>query len=252
VRSTHLGAPPAGNPSLGSGPAHISADSLTGSSTTGELTYSGHARMWQGDSVLDADTIQLFRDDKRLDAQGHVVVVFPQSAMQAQEPGAAAAAKKPNAQAGAPVMWKVQAPMLRFWNDLGRAHLEDGVFAQSTGQSLKSRTLDLFLSPPAAAPAGTAGAKQADDIAAGGRQLIRALAMGDVVIHQEDKDGTAERADYTAADEKFVLSGGKPTVTDEDNNTTTGRSLTFYRASDTIFIDSEHGSRTLTKHQVEK
>jgi lipopolysaccharide export system protein LptA len=72
------------------------------------------------------------------------------------------------------------------------------------------------------------------------------------VVHQTDKQGTGERADYTAADEKFVLSGGAPTVTDEDNNTTTGRSLTFYRASDTIFIDSEHGSRTLTKHQVEK
>lgn len=254
VRSTHLGAPPASNPSLGSGLAHISADALSGSSTTGELTYSGHARMWQGDSVLEADTIQLFRDEKRLDALGHVVAVFPQSAMQTGTSGQKPEGQKPEAQKPeAPVLWKVQAPMLRFWNDLGRAHLEDGVFAESVDQSVKSRTLDLFLSPPTA-PAGgqVAGPKTADATVTGGRQLTRALALGNVVVHQTDKQGTGERADYTAADEKFVLSGGAPTVTDEDNNTTTGRSLTFYRASDTIFIDSEHGSRTLTKHQVEK
>ncbi|HXW17082.1 MAG TPA: LPS export ABC transporter periplasmic protein LptC [Candidatus Acidoferrales bacterium] len=259
VRSTHLGAPPASNPSMGSGPAHISADALSGSNTTGELTYSGHARMWQGDSVLEADTIQLFRDEKRLDALGHVVLVFPQSAMQtdalapkpaAQKPGTA---KPETPKPAAPVLWKVQAPMLRFWNDLGRAHLEDGAFAESVDQSVKSRTLDLFLSPPTAPAAGQgADATTADGIVTGGRQLIRALALGNVVVHQADRQGTGERADYTAADEKFVLSGGLPTVTDEDNNRTTGRSLTFYRASDTIFIDSENGSRTLTRHQVEK
>jgi len=83
-------------------------------------------------------------------------------------------------------------------------------------------------------------------------QLTRALALGNVVVHQADRQGSAERADYTAAGEKFVLSGGQPTLTDAANDTTTGRSLTFYRASDTIFIDSEAGSRTLTKHQVEK
>jgi len=49
-----------------------------------------------------------------------------------------------------------------------------------------------------------------------------------------------------------VLSGGQPTLTDESSNTITGHSLTFFVASDTILIDSREGSRTLTKHRIEK
>ena len=56
----------------------------------------------------------------------------------------------------------------------------------------------------------------------------------------------------TAADGKFVLSGGQPTLTDASSDTTTGHSLTFFVANDTILIDSQEGSRTLTKHRVEK
>lgn len=238
VRSTYVASSSPTSPSIGTGSTHISSDSMTGSNTSGILTYTGHARMWQGDSVLEANTIELFRDEKRVDAKGSVVAVFPQAASSAQ-PG------------NSVTLWKVQAPMLRYWNDLGRAHLEDGVFAESTDQSLKSRTLDLFLSPAAATPVATPVAKGAP-LATGGRQLTRALALGNVIVHQADRRGSAERADYTAAEEKFVLSGGQPTLTDAENDTTTGRSLTFYRASDTIFIDSAAGSRTLTKHQVEK
>ena len=63
---------------LGAGTAHVSADALSGSITSGHAVYAGHARLWQGDSVLDADRIELWRDDKRLLATGHVVAVFPQ------------------------------------------------------------------------------------------------------------------------------------------------------------------------------
>jgi lipopolysaccharide export system protein LptA len=219
--------------------------------------------MWQGDSVLEANQIELFRDEKRVDAKGDVVAVFPQAASSMPAgPVQTSSAQLGSTQLGSahrgPVqpgtsvtLWKVRAPMLRYWNDLGRAHLEDGVFAESSDQSLKSRTLDLFLSPATPLPVGSAAAK-GTPIATGGRQLTRELALGNVIVHQADRRGSAERADYTAADEKFVLSGGEPTLTDAENDTTTGRSLTFYRASDTIFIDSSTGSRTLTKHQVEK
>jgi hypothetical protein len=53
-------------------------------------------------------------------------------------------------------------------------------------------------------------------------------------------------------DQKFVLSGGEPTIIDANSDTTTGHSLTFFVANDTILIDSQEGLRTLTKHRVEK
>jgi lipopolysaccharide export system protein LptA len=73
-----------------------------------------------------------------------------------------------------------------------------------------------------------------------------------VVVRQADRRGTGEQAEYTAADQKFVLSGGQPTFTNASNDTTTGRSLTFFVASDTILVDSQEGVRSITKHRVEK
>jgi hypothetical protein len=57
---------------------------------------------------------------------------------------------------------------------------------------------------------------------------------------------------YTAEDDKFVLSGGTPTLYDADTGTTTGRELTFNIADDTIIVDSGNGSRTLSKHRVQR
>ena len=68
--------------SLGSGTAHISADSLSGTVGSNHVvvTYTGHARLWQGESVLESDQIEVWQDDKKLQATGHVVAVFSQVA----------------------------------------------------------------------------------------------------------------------------------------------------------------------------
>src|SRR6266849_577797 len=49
-------------------PANISGDSLEANSRTGRALYTGHARLWQGDSVLEADSIELLRGSKVLNA----------------------------------------------------------------------------------------------------------------------------------------------------------------------------------------
>jgi len=78
------------------------------------------------------------------------------------------------------------------------------------------------------------------------------VSTGGVVVEQGDRRGTAEKGVYTAEDKKFVLSGGTPTLYDAEEGTTTGRELTFNLADDTIIVDSGNGSRTLTKHRVQR
>ncbi len=73
-----------------------------------------------------------------------------------------------------------------------------------------------------------------------------------MVIEQASRRGTADTGVYTVEDQKFVLSGGNPTLYDASEGTTTGRELTFYIASDTIIVDSGNGLRTLTKHRVQR
>jgi LPS export ABC transporter protein LptC len=244
---------------FGTGAAHVSADTLSGSVNAGHVTYAGHARLWQGESVLDADQIELWRDDKKLQANGHVVAVFPQASgpfakpfgPSSGTPGAAPTAASTSGSgsgsgsSSAPTLWRIHAPVLTYWSDQGKAHLEGGVVASSDQGSLESRVLDVFL---------VGGLQASQGGIAGGTtgQLNRVLAQGNVIVRQGDRRGTAEQGEYTAADGKFVLSGGQPTVTDNSSNSATGHSLTFFVANDTILIDSQEGSRTLTKHRVEK
>jgi LPS export ABC transporter protein LptC len=247
--------------SLGSGPGHISAATLTGSTTSGHVTYVGHARLWQGDSVLEANQIEIWRDEKKLQATGDVVANFPQAAPPAQPPASpspAPSTRTISTTPSGPTLWQIRAPTLTYWGDSGKAHLEPGVTADSQQGSMQSRTLDVFLMPasePARTKPPSASARATPPPAgspAEGRQLDHALALGGVTVRQGDRRGTADQAAYTASDGKFVLSGGQPTIIDASSDTTTGHSLTFFVANDTILIDSQDGSRTLTKHRVEK
>jgi lipopolysaccharide export system protein LptA len=256
VVSTYLASASNDAVNLGSGPAHISADSVSGSTTSGHIVYEGHARLWQGESVLEAARIELWRDEKKMQATGHVVAIFPQAP--GSGPSFAIDATKSPARPASPTLWQIHAPVLTYWSDQGKAHLEGGVTASSDQGSLESRTLDVFLTPAGASgtepshPSTSHGVSSGQPSGAGGQQLSRVLAQGDVVVRQADRRGTGEQAEYTAADQKFVLSGGQPTFTNASNDTTTGRSLTFFVASDTILVDSQEGVRTITKHRVEK
>ena len=256
VVSTYLTAASNDAVNLGSGPAHISADSVSGSTTSGHIVYEGHARLWQGESVLEAARIELWRDEKKMQATGHVVAIFPQAP--GSGPSFAIAETKSPSHPASPTLWQIHAPVLTYWSDQGKAHLEGGVTATSDQGSLESRTLDVFLTPasasgtPSARPSNPPGASSAQPSGAGGQQLSRALAQGNVVVRQADRRGTGEQAEYTAADQKFVLYGGQTTLTNASNDTTTGRSLTFFVASDTILVDSQEGVRSITKHRVEK
>jgi lipopolysaccharide export system protein LptA len=73
-----------------------------------------------------------------------------------------------------------------------------------------------------------------------------------VVVEEGDRRATADTGVYTAQDQKFVLSGGDPTLYDATEGTTKGRELTFYIADDTIIVDSGNGLRTLTRHRVQR
>jgi lipopolysaccharide export system protein LptA len=264
VVSTYVPTTQADALSIGSGTAHISADALSGNvgSSHAVVTYTGHARLWQGESVLDSDQIEVWQDDKKLQATGHVVAVFSQVSGPVLPAAAIHVGSKPDSRTPAspgtasdPTLWKVLAPTFTYWSDQGKAHLEGGVTASSSQGYLESRTLDLFLNqavPVAAGGTRPPVASRAAASAPAGRQLERALALGGVVVRQGDRRAMAEQAEYTAADGKFVLSGGEPTIADASSDTTTGHSLTFFVANDTILIDSQEGSRTLTKHRVEK
>jgi len=211
-------------------PANIAADHLRANSKSGRALYTGHARLWQGPSVMEAGSIELFRETRVLKATGNVRAVFPQTAQAGAPPGTP------------PPVWHVAAGFLTYWDAEDRAHLEKDVFVQSADQRMRAPQLELYFTRSGSSQPGTGGTSQ----------ISRAVGTGGVVVEQGDRRGTSERGVYTAADEKFVLTGGTPTLFDPVEGTTTGRELTFYRADDTIIVDSGNGQRTMTRHRVQK
>ena len=127
---------------------------------------------------------------------------------------------------------------LTYWDKEARARLEKDAFAESKEGSIQAETMDLFFGP--------------SPQSASTRQLVRAVATYGVTVSQPGRRGKSERAEYTPADGKFVLSGGKPEIFDDLGNSTTGRQLTFFFADDRIVVDSDEGTRTVTLHRVGK
>lgn len=222
VRSTDFSSQ-SGNVQLSAGPANLSSDRLEANSKTGRALYSGHARMWQGPSVLEANSIELLRDRQAVNAVGRVRGVFPQA------PSAGSTSKQPT-------LWHVNSGKLAYFDAENLAKLEENVAVQSVDQKIRASALDLYFT------------KSPD----GASQINRAVGKGGVVVEEGDRRATADTGVYTAEDQKFVLSGGNPTIYDATEGTTTGRELTFYIASDTIIVDSGSGLRTLTKHRVQR
>jgi lipopolysaccharide export system protein LptA len=242
---------------LAPAPANISADTLQANSKNGRAFYSGHARLWQGDSVLEAESIELLRPTRVLNAVGNVRAVFPQAAGQSGGKGNSRADQQglaltpvpvnaPQTTPKKPQLWHATSGTLSYYDTENRAHLEQNVVVQSAEHRMRGPVLDLYFTRAgqngSGSPSPTAGAQQ----------ISRAVGTGGVIVEEGSRKAIAERGEYTAATGKFVMSGGNPTLYDGSAGTTTGRQLTFYLADDTIIVDSETGSRIVTKHRVEK
>ncbi|MGC1603965.1 MAG: LPS export ABC transporter periplasmic protein LptC [Candidatus Acidiferrum sp.] len=223
-------------------PANITSDTMQGNSKTGRAVYTGRARLWQGDSVLEADSIELLRETKILNAAGNVRAVFPQTPAPAAAGAAQSSAKKA-------AIWHISSATLSYSDETNMAHLEKNVVVQSPDQRIRAPEMDLYFTRGAG---NTAHSTTGATAKTGAQQISRAVGTGGVIVDQGGRRATAERGEYTASDGKFVMSGGNPTLYDSSEGTTTGRQLTFFLADDTIIVDSENGLRTLTKHRVEK
>ena len=220
---------------------------MQANSKTGRALYTGHARLWQGDSVMEADSIELLREERVMNAVGNVRAVFPQAAgpWPAQTVAVEPRPKKPR-------LWHVTAGTLTYRDAEGRTHLEKNVVAQAAEQKMRAAAVDLYFTRAEKPNSNVVIGSAAANPAAGAQQISRAVGTGGVIVEQGTRKATAERGEYSAADGKFVMSGGNPTIYDAVEGTTTGRQLTFFLADDTIIVDSENGPRTLTRHRVEK
>jgi len=196
-------------------PANISADGMQANSKAGRALYSGHARLWQGDSVMEADSIELLREARVMNAIGNVRAVFPQAAGQTsvQTLAVQAGPKKPR-------LWHVTAGTLTYRDTESRAHLKK--MSWHNRRSKRCAPLPWISISRGPRSSIRMGRMVPLRKSSGGRPTDQpAVGTGGVIVEQGTRKATADRGEYSAADGKFVMSGGNPTIFDAAEGTTT-------------------------------
>jgi len=252
VKSTYseLKEQPDGALLASSSPIHVTAHSMTAHSNPGTALYSGNARLWQDANVIEAPTIQFDRDRRFVTAQGtpaqpvQTILVQKEkhkteNSSHADVTGGKKAGKAPPL-GSSPVF--ITAAKLTYADSERKAHYEGGVVAKGADFTASAGTLDAYLLPHSQA--------SRNQSFAGPGQLDHMVAQGDVLIQQPNRRAEGQNLLYTAADDKFVLTGGPPSIFDAEQGKITGVSLTFFRGDDRVLVEGEASTPVVTQTRV--
>jgi lipopolysaccharide export system protein LptA len=177
-------------------------------------TYTGAARLFQGDTSIKGETISIDGRNGDLVASGGVttttVLREATRAKQKQSTHSIATARD-----------------LKYEEAIRRlTYTGDAHFSGSEGDMTAAR-IELYLTPS-------------------GDELDRAEAYDAVTLREQNRKTTGGRMTYSAAGEKYVVTGSPVAIVDECGRETVGRTLTFVRATDSILVDGNAEIRTQT------
>jgi lipopolysaccharide export system protein LptA len=122
------------------------------------------------------------------------------------------------------------------------------VIAKGTNFSATSSTMDAYLLPRSQTSSNQA---LAGPISNAG-QLDHLVAQGNVVVIQPSRRAEGQTLVYTASDDKFVLTGGPPSIFDAERGKITGVSLTFFRADDRVLVEGKESTPVVTQTRMAK
>jgi len=208
------GVPAAKRPALlgDSDPVNVIASELTYDEEARRGIYSGQSRLWQGDTVIQAERITLDEAKGDLSADGGVVTTLAL----ASESGDAKAA--PTLLRGGTFTYR----------DETRRAIYD-TKAQMNGEqgNLHADHIELHL-------------------AASENRLDRLDARGSVDVALDKRKASGASLVYRPSDERYEISGAPGRFIDECNESA-GKTLTFFKSSDRVIIDGNEEVRTETR-----
>src|SRR5579864_335001 len=235
-----LKAQPNGALLASSDPVHVTARSMTAHGNPGAAVYSGNARLWQDANVVAAPSIQFEKEQRTIIADANSSQKVSTILVGTDKSGKAT-----------PVT--VVASHLIYRDADRKAHFEGGVTVRSSDLTVTSQQMDVFL-VPASAGAGdhstTGGTPVSPKSEAAPAKLEKVIASGKVVMTEPNRHGTGDKLVYTASDDKFVLTGGPPSIFDAEHGKITGVSLTLYRRSDRFVVEGDSSSPAVTQTRV--
>ena len=237
VKTTYSDLKPQPNGALlsSSSPIHVTSRSMTVHGSSAVALYTGDARLWQDANAVEAQSIEFDRDHRSMialgsDASRIVSTVLVQAEL----------AHNSEEKSRAPVLVAITSTRLDYADAERKAHFEGDVVAKSTDTTITAKKMDAFLQARGSAsqPLSSAG------------KLEKIVAAEQVVITQPERHAIGDVLVYMAADDKFVLTGGPPSIFDAEHGKITGVSLTFFRRDDRVLVEGNNSSPTVTQTRV--
>jgi LPS export ABC transporter protein LptC len=197
-------------------PVNVTGGEMDYDGLSSSASYTKGAQLWQGDTAIGAESLNI--DDKTGDlaAAGSV-----RSAIMLEQIGKDTKTKERVRSLGTSSTFKYDEGARRA-TYAGEAHMSG-----SEGDMTADR-IELYLKPA-------------------GDELERVEAYDTVTLRENARKTTGLRMTYYAADERYVVTGTPVTVLDQCGRETIGRTLTFFKAVDRIVVDGNEQIRTQTK-----
>jgi lipopolysaccharide export system protein LptA len=245
VKSTYsdLKAQPDGAMLASSDPIHVTSRNMTAHRSPAVALYTGDARLWQNANVVEAPRLQFDRDHRSIVARGEELGSAPQphGAKQAQEQPVSTVLVQVD-KTGKAMPVHITSARLNYADVERKIFLDGGVTVKGNDATMTAQQMTVFLLPRSESKAAPTPATPG--------QIEKIIAENKVVITQPSRHATADRLVYTSADDRFVLTGGPPSIFDAERGKTTGNSLTFFRHDDRVLVEGMETSPAITRTQV--
>ena len=231
VKSTYseLKAQPDGGMLASEDPIHVTSRSMTAHRAAGVAVYSGNAVLWQNANVVQAPSIEFDREQRSLLAKGTSSQPVSTVLVQIDKNGKAT-----------PVT--ITSAYLTYKDAERKIFLDGGVTVKGADTTMTAQQMNVYLAQRNPSQSGF-------ERGTPGR-VERIVAQDHVVITQPTRHATGDCLVYSAEDEKFVLTGGPPSIFDAEQGKITGDSLTFYKRDDRVLVEGKETSPTVTRTQV--
>ncbi len=205
-------------------PVYVTSDRAEYNQITKVGVYTGNARAWQDDNFVRADRITLRTDNRVMVADGKV-----QSALYN-------AKKKEKGNMTVVPVFAI-AERMTYSDNERTIRYETNVDIRQGTDRVTSGIADVFLQ------------KQTNE-------LEKTIAQNNVVMTQPNRRGTGDWAQYTMADETFVLKGSPAKVEDQENGTNEGGLITVYNRENKVVTEggngTQSGGRVKSTHIIKK
>ena len=230
VQSTHLGPGEQNSDRQAPEATNVLANRMVAQRRGQLVHYEGKVRAWRGADVVESTSLDVYRVAKRMSSGSQVLTSHLQPASYAAGPEPSAGTHRHETR---PLT--VSADFLDAFDEGSKASYRGHVKLQTETTTMEGDKMDVYFS--------RLGTNQ-------DAEVDRATADGHVVVMQPGRRATGEHGQYFASTGKIILTGGPPTIHDDQKGSTTGQRLTVFVHDDRLLVEGGDGTPSLSQHRV--